>query len=617
MLAKSRLTPWLLWLAVGCVAALSCALLRPSARIGDEYFPFGNDSFYHAARILDAVKDPAAFYEFDPKIHAPEGSLLVWPWGYDYAMAKIVRAGLALGLSTDPLMILLWIPVCAAFIGAGLTMLMARKLGLGIWAAVLAGLCMALAPSTQLTYGFAQIDHHYAEHIFVLASLATGLVWFRAPSVVSGIVLGSLFSVALAVHNALFVLLLPFLATASLLWLQGKQAPLRPTIAFAAALVVMAVAVLLPSQPFREGRFEFYLLSWFHLYVICCTGLVMVLLSWLPPTRRNIGLLILIATVLLAPLLQQITYARSFVNGSLGMLDQIKEMQSPLRMLRDDGIGPITSFYTVLVVLAPITFAFCAIRAWRERTHPRLLFWVWCLFGLTLMTTQVRMHYFGTFALYVPWLVVVQELAARWPEHGKRTLLIASLALLLSYAPTIRHQLIAPAPKGADNYFAVLYPMFEPLRAACAEDPGVVLADTNAGHYIRYFSDCSVIADNFLLTAQQFEKADEALRLLSLPVDQLVARAPFVKYVLVRAGNLAATENGQFRYGLYGGELARTLLMAPPEAIPPEYRLLYTIRVPLRVPNTKEMRVATYARLYKVVRPKMSSSATSVNDVSE
>ncbi len=33
-----------------------------------------------------------------------------------------------------------------------------------------------------------------------------------------------------------------------------------------------------------------------------------------------------------------------------------------------------------------------------------------------------------------------------------------------------------------------------------------MLTDTNAGHYIRYFSDCSVIADNFLLTAQQFEK---------------------------------------------------------------------------------------------------------------
>ena len=29
------------------------------------------------------------------KIHAPEGSLLAWPWGYDYVMAWIVQAAQA------------------------------------------------------------------------------------------------------------------------------------------------------------------------------------------------------------------------------------------------------------------------------------------------------------------------------------------------------------------------------------------------------------------------------------------------------------------------------------------------------------------------------------------
>ena len=617
MLARNRLTPLLLWLIVGSVAALSASLIRPSAHIDAEYFPFGNDSFYHAVRILDAVEDPSAFYEFDPKIHAPEGSLLVWPWGYDYVMAKIVRAALSLGLGADPLIILLWIPVAATFIGAGLTMLVARRLGLGNWATVLAGLCMALASSTQLTYGFAQIDHHYVEHIFVLASLAAGLAWFRAPSVTSGIVLGGTFSIALAVHNALFVLLLPFLGAALLLWLQGKQAPWRPTIAFGAALVVAALAVLLPSQPFQEGRFEFYLLSWFHLYIVCCTALVMVLLSRLAPTRRNIGLLTLIAALLLAPLIGQIVYARSFVSGTLGMLDQIKEMSSPLQVLHKEGLRQLTMFYSVLVVLAPITFAFCAIRAWQERTRPRLLFWIWCLFGLALMTAQVRMHYFGTFALYLPWLVLVQELAERWPEHSKRTLLVASLALVLCYGPTIRHQLVVPAPKSADLWFATLHPMFAPLRERCAKDPGVVLADANAGHYIRYYSDCSVIANNFLLTAQQFAKADEVLRLLSLPVEQLPAQAPYVKYVLIRPVKVSVTENGAFRYGFYGGELAKTLLLAPPEAIPPEYKLLFTVNVPMRIPGTEQARLATYAKLYEVVQPERPHATTSANDVSE
>ncbi|HEY0941410.1 MAG TPA: hypothetical protein VGE08_15025 [Steroidobacter sp.] len=613
MIAKARLTTLLLWLVVGGVAALSGALTRPAAHIGEEYFPFGNDGFYHAVRILDAVKDPSAFYEFDPKIHAPEGSLLVWPWGYDYAMARIVRAASNLGIGDDPLMILLWIPVAATLIGAGLTMLVARAAGLGTWATVLAGLCMALGPSTQLTYGFGKIDHHYVEHIFVLASLAAGLRWFRSPSSASGAVLGSIFGVALAVHNALFVLLLPFLGTALLLWLQGKQSPLRPSVAFAAALVLTTLAVLLPSEPFRQGRFEFYLLSWFHLYIVSCAGLVTVLLSRLAPTRRNMGLMILIATALLAPLIGQIIHARSFVNGTLGMLDQIQEMRSPLQVLSQDGIRMLSMFYTVLVLAAPLAFAFCVLRAWRERTSPRLLFWAWCVFGLALMATQIRMHYFGTFALYLPWLVLVQEWAERWPEHAKRTLLLASLALVLAYAPTIRLQLVAPAPKSGDPWFAALHPMFKPLREHCSKDPGVVLADTNAGHYIRYFSDCSVIANNFLLTAQQFDKADEALRLLSLPAEQLPAEAPYVKYVLVRPVKLTVTEAGNFRYGVYGGDLAKTLLLTAPGSVPPQYQLLFTVKLPMRMPGSDQVRMATYAKLYKVIRPE----ATSANDVSE
>jgi asparagine N-glycosylation enzyme membrane subunit Stt3 len=87
-----------LWLLIGAIAAGACALKWPAAHFGDEVLPVGNDSFYHARRILDTVADPASFYEFDPKIHAPEGSLLVWPWGYDYAMAWVVKAAQAIGV---------------------------------------------------------------------------------------------------------------------------------------------------------------------------------------------------------------------------------------------------------------------------------------------------------------------------------------------------------------------------------------------------------------------------------------------------------------------------------------------------------------------------------------
>ncbi len=150
MQIRIRWTSLGLWLIAGCIAALSCSLIRPATHIGDNYFPMGHDSFYHAARILEAVRDPAAFYEFDPKIHAPEGSLLVWPWGYDYFIAKLIRAGMALGVSSDPLTLMSWIPVGAVFIGIALLMLVARRLSLSDWTVALAALCMALNQTTQL-----------------------------------------------------------------------------------------------------------------------------------------------------------------------------------------------------------------------------------------------------------------------------------------------------------------------------------------------------------------------------------------------------------------------------------------------------------------------------------
>lgn len=598
-----------LWLLAGCIAALSCSLIRPAVHIGNDYFPMGNDSFYHAARILEAAQDPAAFYEFDPKIHAPEGSLLVWPWGYDFVLAKVVRAGVALGAG-DPLTILSWIPVTAAFVGLALLMLVARRLSLGEWPTALAALCMALNQTTQMLYGYGQIDHHYAEHIFILASLAAGLGWFRNPTVTNGAVLGAIFAVALAVHNALFVLQVPFLATVLALWLQGKSLPMRPALAFGGALLGFTVAVLVPSQPFQEGRFEFYTLSWFHLYIVFCTTTVVLLMTRLPATRRNILILTAIAVALLLPLLNQIRHAQAFVSGSLGMLADIMEMRPPLKFLLE-GQWKIGGFYSWLLFLAPATFVLCVIRAWRERNQPRLLFWIWCIFGLALMFMQLRMHYFGGFALYLPWLIVTQEHAFQHPDQSRRTWLIVSLLLVLAYVPVIRYALIEPVPRAGDPWFDHLYPSFAPLREACAKDPGVVLADNNAGHYIRYFTHCSVIANNFLLTEQQFAKVAEITRLFSLTPEELLKQAPYVKYVLVRAANIRPKPDGQFSYSFYrdATRLPQALLLSSAEP-PPGFRLLFKGSIEVRQQTTQNI---PYVRLYKIER----ASGSSVNDVGE
>lgn len=588
-----------IWLITGVIGVLSCSLTLPAARLAGEYIPVGNDSLYHARRILDAVGDPEGFYQFDPKIHAPEGSLLVWPWGYDYAIAALVRLGLAAGVSADPMAILDWIPVIAVFASIGLLLVTARQLGLGNWPATLATLCMGLAPTTQLLHGPGVIDHHYAEMIFLLAALATGLAWLRNPdSPRRAAALALTLGIAPAIHNGLFILQIPILATVLSFWLQGKRLPTKASLICAALLLASTIAILIPSLPFRLGRFEFYTLSWFHLYVACCTSLMLVLMSWLAPTRKNIVVLLLGAAAMVIPIAREAALAQMFLAGANDHLQVIGEIQSPAKTAIALGSVYITRIYSYLIFLAPLTFVLCLVQCWRERASMRLLFWATAVLGLTLLSLQLRMHYFGDFALYLPWFIVAQDFAAKRPQLRKKIFLGTSLAVLLLYASALRYQLISPMPHSNDLSFKNLRPIFTTLSKACAEDPGIVLADSTLGHYIRYYTDCSVIANNFLLTPQHFAKIDEAAHLLSLSAAELAQQAPQVKYVLLRPWEMQRLASGRVGYRFfYPGtqRLAADLLYAPAEAAPQGYRLLHEI-------SFADLDNAAYARLYGVER---------------
>ena len=51
-------------------AALAVALVPGYVAVIDgRYIPVGNDSFYHARRILDMLADPTNLYQFDSLIH--------------------------------------------------------------------------------------------------------------------------------------------------------------------------------------------------------------------------------------------------------------------------------------------------------------------------------------------------------------------------------------------------------------------------------------------------------------------------------------------------------------------------------------------------------------------
>ncbi len=606
-----------IWLVVSALAVLSCSINLSSAKLDGEYIPTGNDSFYHARRILDTAQDPAAFYQFDTRIHAPEGSLLVWPWGYDYAMARIVRVGTQAGLSADPMGVLMWIPVAAVLISLALLIVIARRLKLSSWATALAGLCMALAPTTQLLHGVGAIDHHFAEFIFILAALASGLAWLDDPkSTRASLAVAITLGCAPAIHNGLFVVQVPLLATLFLWWMQHRSIPAKNAAIFAAALVLSTIAILLPSLPFRLGRFEFYTLSWFHLYIAACTAAVVMALSRLKFTRGVLIGLMAAGLAALVPIISEVMLATSFIGNSIEYLSAIGEMQSPLRLAQLFGTSVLGNYYSYLIWIAPLTVVLCAIKCWRDRNSPRLLFWLTSLLGLGLLSMQIRLHYFGGFALYLPWLVLLQEFVDSQPLQYKKSFLLASLGLLLLYVPPLRHQLIAPMPKGNDLSFENIQPIFAALRKTCEKDPGIVLADNDAGHFIRYYTGCSVIANNFLLTPQQMEKTHEVLHLLSLRATQLYEEAPQVKYVLLRPFKIGPGPEGRLRYTFVVPQpkLANDLLLGNASTVPPQFHLLDEV-------NFAELGNAPYAKLYRIERSTPASGSalatTSAGNVTE
>lgn len=612
----SALLPWKLvaiWLVAGIVAALSCSLNLSAVTLNGEHLPMGNDSFYHARRIIDTAHDPASFYQFDSKIHAPEGSLLVWPWGYDYAMAMVVRGAMAIGLGSSPIDILIWIPVAAVFVSIALLIAIARQLRLSPPLTALAALCLALSPTTQLLHAVGYADHHFAEFIFILATLAAGLAWLRQPenptrALAAAIVMG----LAPAVHNGLFIAQLPLLTALFVMWLQGRSMPARTSSMFAIALLVTTAAILLPSLPFRMGLFEFYTLSWFHLYIAFCTAATVALLSRLKPTRNGIVISLAVSAVLLIPIVAQVAIARSFLAGTPKILSMIVEMQPPWRAAGVFGPAFVSNYYSYLVWIVPLTALLCAYNAYRERQQPRLLFWITSLMGLALLVMQIRMHYYGSFALYLPWLVLVQEFCDRSPQHTKSAVLLTVLGMLLAYFPPLRHQLLSPTITAGDLSFRELRPVLETLKKACATDPGIVLADTDAGHYIRYYTDCSTIANNFLLTPQQFKKVDEVMHLYSDTAQKLQANAPQIKYVLIRPIQIdEISKGGGYRYSFLGNPPKLSAdLFGPTDILPAEFTLLEEKRLP-------DLDDSIYARLYKIRPGPRSQVAPSSNDVGE
>ncbi len=524
---------------MAALLAVVLAVLPVSAtRAAAGFVPVGNDSFYHSRRILDTAAEPGSFYQFDARVDPPRGELITWPWAYDYAMARITRAALASGLAASADAALAYIAPLASAIAVLLAAWIAAQLGLGAAGIVAAAALTALYPRNVLAYAVGMTDHHFAEHLMVLATLAIGLAWLRAPArrdlaVALGVVLG----LAVGVHSALSILQLPLLGALGLVWLRGTETP-RTVRWTAAALLATTLAIALPSLPLREGRFDLAYLSWFQPWL--ALGSSALLWSWSsgPATARRIGIAAAIAVVIAAPTVAQLLLAREFLSGAMASIGTISETQSWITLLDRGGWSSLINQYSVLVLLYPFVALGALLGLWRD-TQPALrYFWAFALFGAVLLPLQLRLHYFGSVLLYlVPLLLLARaahsrSLAPTWPLAGFGAVAVALMIMPAVAIATTRK------PLGMDPYYQATQPVFPTLAAACRARPGLVLSLANDGHYVRYHTECSVIANNFLLTPAQQSRAREGDRLMSLSVDEVLRERTDLRYVYVRTESL-------------------------------------------------------------------------------
>ena len=597
---KASLTYVAIWVLTSGIAILMAMQFDTAAFVDGNYIPVGNDSFYHARRILDAAIGERGFYQFDNMIHVPEGSWLSWPWAYDYLMARALVVALWINPSLEPMAFLAYVPVVWVFVNVALLTMIGRQIGLGAGFTAIGVLGFALLPLNQTIHGIGAIDHHYIELTFVLGTLLAGLRFFASGNgVKDAATLGIVLGIAPAFHNGLFVLQIPVLAAAFILWL--KQIELNPYKLrwLAGAMVSATLIVVLPSAPFHAMQFEFWTLSWFHLYVATCSGVCLIYIGWRPLSKTNMAYFVVLATALVIPVFAKILMGTAFLAGDLILLDLIQEVKSPItRIAEPGGLIWITNYFSWLLFLVPVYITLFALRLWRSAKPADVFLSIFTIFGSLLILTQIRFHPFGTWALLFAGLLLVDELRLKLGISHLAASAFSLMVMAIAFQPPLRNQLFFEYAPGGTLEYAASRGLFHSLAAECEIESGAVLSYSDDGHHIRYHTDCSVLTNNFLLTPLHEKKILEGSAYLGMTPDQFLKAAPHIKYVFVRmysvfdAGPDGWTPAPVSKIMERNSPLFVALTFS--EHIPPEFRLIDEIRI-------EDERDFAFARVFEVV----------------
>lgn len=518
--SRSFLIIWIIAILIGVGLALTRV---PSVFVDGDVHPLGHDAFYHATRILEIAEDPSSTHSFDQNLHWPEGHWIAWPWAYDYLVG--VTAGAFSSDRIGAARIMAYYPLFWLICSISLVGLIARE----VLRPGLAAICMfayAAHPLTLTLFSVGSLDHHSAEHFWILLSVYLTGMWLKSPeSSRIAVALGVALAAATAFHNILFLLQVPVLAALFVTRLSGYTLPSRrQSMLFGISLCITQLLVLLPSHHFLTFEYEFFLQSWFQLHAAFLTAIGVAALC---SKQKLIMVVLLCVAVLLAlPTVMQVMFGVNYLQSDLYMFDKLQETQP----MYGGSLSAfqISFFYTGLLWLLPVYVGFAFFQIVKRRAKDMtLMIMLTALFGFAMMIVQFRFQYFGLFFLVIMPMLVVQSLLPKG-----RDVLIAGSIIIGAYAWSLSYYLLPPKPGDSVRYNFGL-PIIKAAKAQCEKQPGLLLADRNWGNYLLYQTECPIFSNNFILTPKEVNYVKMTSELLQLTPEQLRISAPDVRYVLV------------------------------------------------------------------------------------
>ncbi len=186
-----------------------------------------------------------------------------------------------------------------------------------------------------------------------------------------------------------------------------------------------------------------------------------------------------------------------------------------------------------VIILVPFLLLFCVWRLVREKEASLVVYLIFATVGMGLMLMQYRLNYFGSiFMLSVPWVALAYVPAV---QKMKRSLVGVSAVLVffVGFRPPLTGPLLNEYPVAGSVLYETVQPLMPSIEEACDEDPGIVLAAGQFGHYLSFHTKCSVIANNFLFSDFHFMKVNEVNELFRVPADILASAESPIKYILV------------------------------------------------------------------------------------